>query len=155
MVVQERLADDISGALAYQSRNQILTTLIAKALVQIQFLSELKESTVQSVIFEQTLKIVVQLTFCKPWVDKETRSMNIKQYFVLDFATMIQLKDYLKNKLSLVQCKSVDLKRKRKVVVSLTTIMCEFDTLSEEGEVLADIYSVIETTFIELKSAQS
>ena len=81
--------------------------------------------------------------------------MNIKQYFVLDFATMIQLKDYLKNQLSLLQCKSVDLKRQRKVVVSLTTIMCEFDTLSEEGEVLADIYSVIETTFIELKSAQS
>ena len=113
----------------------------------------MKESGVHAVIFEQTLKVVVQLTFCKPWVDRETKSMNIKQYFVLDFETMIQLKDYLKNQLSLAQCKGIDMQRQRKVVVSLTTIMCEFDTLSDEGEVLADIYGVIQQTLVELTSA--
>jgi hypothetical protein len=40
------------------------------------------------------------------------------------------------------------------VVVSVTTLMCEFDTLSESAEVLEDIYSSIEENFQEITQAR-
>jgi hypothetical protein len=51
-------------------------------------------------MFEQTLKILVCLTMTKPYINKETKSMTIKGYFTLDFETLIQLKDYLKQQIS-------------------------------------------------------
>jgi hypothetical protein len=42
----------------------------------------------------------------------------------------------------------IDFKHQRLVMVSLTTLMCEFDTLSDSGEVLADIYDAIEENFV-------
>jgi hypothetical protein len=57
--------------------------------------------------------------------------MHIKQYFTIGFNTLVQLKDYLKQQLSIQDDrKRIDFKRQRLVVVSLTTLMCEFDTLS-------------------------
>ena len=65
----------------------------------------------QSLIFEQTLKIVVYLTSCKPYVDRESKMMNIKHYLQLDFNTMVQLKEYLLSQLSLEKCRDIDFKR--------------------------------------------
>ena len=39
-------------------------------------------------------------------------------------------------------------------MASLTTLMCEFDTLSDSGEVLADIHSAIEQNFVEISQAR-
>ena len=33
-------------------------------------------------------------------------------------------------------------------MVSLTTLMCEFDTLSDSGEVINDIYQAVQENFI-------
>jgi len=67
---------------------------------------------------------------------------------------MLQLKDYLKSQLGVAKCKRIDFKRQRKVVVSLTTLMCEFDSLSDKGEVLADVYQVIQDSFVEITQAR-
>jgi hypothetical protein len=39
-------------------------------------------------------------------------------------------------------------------MVSLTTLMCEFDTLSESGEVLADVYDGILHNFNQITEAR-
>lgn len=81
--------------------------------------------------------------------------MHIKQYFTIDFNTLVQLKDYLKQQLSIQDDrKRIDFKRQRLVVVSLTTLMCEFDTLSSSAEVLADIYQAIQDHYDQLTEAR-
>ena len=81
--------------------------------------------------------------------------MHIKQYFTIDFNTLVQLKDYLKQQLSIQDDrKRIDFKRQRLVVVSLTTLMCEFDTLSQSAEVLADIYQAIQDHYDQLTVAR-
>jgi spore coat polysaccharide biosynthesis protein SpsF (cytidylyltransferase family) len=161
--VQERVADEVATLASYQSRHQILTKLISFCLLQIEFLKEAKKHTgsangqnhVQSILFEQTLKFLVQLTITKPYVNKESKTMQIKQYFMLDFDTLIQLKDYLKEQIRQNKNQRViDFKHQRQVVVSLTILMCEFDTLSDSGEVLADVYSAIEQNFVEISQAR-
>ena len=158
--VQERVADEVATLASYQSRHQILTNLISFCLLQIEFLKEAKKSTdcqdhIQNILFEQTLKFLVQLTITKPYINKESKTMQIKQYFMLDFDTLIQLKDYLKEQIRQNKNqKVIDFKHQRQVVVSLTTLMCEFDTLSDSGEVLADVYSAIEQNFVEISQAR-
>ena len=75
--------------------------------------------------------------------------MIIKGYFTINFETLVQLKDYLKNQIlenSRGQ-RSIDFKHQRLVVVSLSTLMCEFDTLSETSEVLEDTFQAIQDSF--------
>ena len=96
--VQEKIADDVAVILGYESRHQILKNLIKFCLRQVEFLKEAyqKGNHIFSMIFEQTLKFLVYLTITKPYMNKSEKSMQIKQYFVLEFGTLVQLKDYLK-----------------------------------------------------------
>jgi hypothetical protein len=65
------------------------------------------------------------------------------------------LKDYLKQQIKVNKGqKIIDFKHQRLVMVSLTTLMCEFDTLSESGEVLADIYDAIQENFVQITEAR-
>lgn len=101
--IQEKIADDVASLAGYTSRDQVLTNLIKFCLVQIEVLkASQKESNSNWIpmLFEQTLKILVYLTVTKPYINKETKSMSIKGYFTLDFATLLQLKDYLKQQIS-------------------------------------------------------
>ena len=75
--------------------------------------------------------------------------MIIKGYFTINFETLVQLKDYLKNQIleNSRGKRSIDFKHQRLVVVSLSTLMCEFDTLSETSEVLEDTFQAIQDSF--------
>ena len=142
----------------YQSRDFVLANIIKFCLVQIELLKECQKdgnSNWIPMMFEQTLKVLVYLTVTKPYINKDTKSMTIKGYFTLDFETLVQLKDYLKQQISQNKGqKSIDFKDQRMVVVSLTTLMCEFDTLSDSAEVLNDIYSAIDDNFSEITQAR-
>ena len=84
--VQERIADEVATLAGYPSRHQILTSLISFCLLQIEFLKEAKKHTgsadgqnhIQNILFEQTLKFLVQLTITKPYINKESKTMQIK-----------------------------------------------------------------------------
>lgn len=145
--VQSKVAEEIASAASMQGVNDILTKLISFSVLQIEQIRDAKASGIQSIVFDQALMIVVYLTYTRPQVQKETRSMAIRRLFSIDFDTMVQLKDYLQEQLTLEKSRGVDLKRQRMVLVSLTTIMCEFDTLSDTGEVLTAIYQVISNSF--------
>jgi len=64
--------------------------------------------------------------------------MQIK-YFVLDLQSLIQLKDYVCACITNLGEKHVA----RAAIKSLTQLMCEFDTMSDHGEVLNALYTSI------------
>jgi hypothetical protein len=80
----------------------------------------------------------VNLTVTKPYVPADTRKMNIK-YFVIDLPALISLKDYVCSCITKLGEHHID----RSAIKSLTQLMCEFDTMSEKGEVLDAIYQSI------------
>jgi hypothetical protein len=49
-------------------------------------------------LFEETLKFLVYLTITKPCMNKAEKSMELKG-FVIEFETLVQLKDYLKDQI--------------------------------------------------------
>lgn len=63
--------------------------------------------------------------------------MQIK-YFTLDLQALISLKDYVCSCIGLGEVCT-----ERAAIRSLTQLMCEFDTMSENGEVLDALYSSI------------
>ena len=64
--------------------------------------------------------------------------MHIK-YFIVDLQTLIQLKDYVCSCIT----DMVDQHIEREAMKSLTQLMCEFDTMSDKGEVLDALYKSI------------
>lgn len=82
------------------------------------------------------LKVLVHLTVTKPYVPTDTREMKIK-YFKMELPALIQLKDYI----CLCITQMGDDKTDRAAVKSLTQLMCEFDTMSDRGEVLDALYT--------------
>jgi len=60
------------------------------------------------------------------------------RYFQIDLQSLISLKDYLCNAIQNAQ--SVV---QRQTIRSLTVLMCEFDTMSETGEVVDAVYSTL------------
>ena len=74
---------------------------------------------------------------------------------MLEFGTLVQLKDYLMEQIKNNKGqKIIDFKHQRLVMVSLTTLMCEFDTLSDSGEVINDIYQATQENFIQITQAR-
>lgn len=95
-VVQEKMAEEIAAMAQLESKHQVLSRIISFALLQIDFLKAGGTSGTNCHTFEQTLKFLVYLTITKPYVEKEARCMHIKSQFIVDFDTLLQLKDYLK-----------------------------------------------------------
>lgn len=157
--VQSELAGAAAAFGQLNSKDEILKKIVAFALLQIGFLTETSVegqlAVLKSRTFEQCLKIISNLTFFKPQVDRSTNSLRIKTYLSLDFETMLQLKDYLKLQLTLEKAVLTDFKSQRMVLKSLTTIMCEFDSLSNKFEVLDDVFGVVQQSFTSLIEAKN
>ena len=83
----------IAPLAGFNSRHEILTSLIKFCLLQIETLKACQEQNTRSeqipILFEKTLKILVYLTITKPYINKETKSMSIKGYFIIDFETLL------------------------------------------------------------------
>ena len=61
------------------------------------------------------------------------------KYFNIDLPTLIQLKDYLCGVLKATNGQAIA----RQAIKSLSELMCEFDTMSETGEVINMLYAEI------------
>ncbi len=64
--------------------------------------------------------------------------MHIK-YFVVDLQTLIQLKEYVCSCITDLADQHIE----REAMKSLTQLMCEFDTMSDKGEVLDALYKSV------------
>jgi hypothetical protein len=113
-------------------KDLILTNIIEITLVSLQ-----QEKT-NSLVKKSALKILVHMTASKPYVPPETREMQIK-YFVMNLPALVQLKDYICSCITQMGEACAD----RPAIKSLTQLMCEFDTMSDRGEVLDALYTCI------------
>jgi hypothetical protein len=91
-------------------------------------------------VTKSALKILVHLTVTKPYVPAETQEMHIK-YFKMELPALISLKDYVCSCITQMGESKTD----RPAIKSLTLLMCEFDTMSDRGEVLDALYTSIMT----------
>lgn len=108
-----------------------MTSLIELTLVTLRL-------SKSELVKKSALKILVHLTVSKPFVPPESHEMHIK-YFVMRLSDLVALKDYICSCITQVGETSTD----RPAIKSLTQLMCEFDTMSDRGEVLDALYSSI------------
>ena len=128
---QDELTKYVAEKLALQSRDLLLTTLIEMALCSLR-------GAKSDLIKKCALKILVHLTVTKPYVPPETQEMHIK-YFKMGLPALISLKDYICSCITQVGEGCTD----RPAIKSMTQLMCEFDTMSDRGEVLDALYTSI------------
>jgi hypothetical protein len=126
---QDELSVFAAQTAGLQSRDLILTFLIELTLVMLR-------TAASDMVKQCALKVLVHLTVTKPYVPTETREMKIK-YFKMELPALIQLKDYI----CLCITQMGEDKTDRAAVKSLTQLMCEFDTMSDRGEVLDALYT--------------
>lgn len=130
---QSELATFIATILGLASKDLILTSLIELTLVTLR-------GAQSDLVKKSALRILVHLTVTKPYVPAEKREMHIR-YFIMELPALVSLKDYICSCITQMGETCTD----RPAIKSLTQLMCEFDTMSDRGEVLDALYTSVIT----------